>query len=160
MLAIRFARVGKKNKAQYKIVLQEKAVAPGGRHVEILGSHDPHLKNTVIKEDRIKYWLEKGAQASDTVHNLLVTKGVITDKKRAVKIPAKKVEEVSADAKAVADKPADAEVVKEDVKAEPASAEATAGEEVAKSEEVVAEAPKEEAKAEEKKEEIKAEEVK
>ena len=97
MLTIRFSRVGKKNKAQYKLVLQEKTAAPTGRHVEILGSHDPHQKVTVLKEDRIKYWLEKGAQASDTVHNLLVKNGVITDKKRAVKLPAKKVEETPKD---------------------------------------------------------------
>ena len=93
MLTIRFARVGKKNKAQFKIALQEHAVAPGGRHVEILGSYDPHSKNAVLKEDRIKYWLEKGAQASDTVYNLLASKGIISSKKRAVKIPAKKAEE-------------------------------------------------------------------
>lgn len=137
MLAIRFARVGKKNKAQYKIVLQEKAVAPGGRHVEILGSYDPHLKVAVLKEDRIKYWLEKGAQASDTAHNLLVTKGIITDKKRAVKIPAKKVEEVPV------------VEVKAEEKIEEVKAEETPKEEI-----------KVEEKAEEKKEEIKTEEVK
>ncbi|OGI35586.1 MAG: 30S ribosomal protein S16 [Candidatus Moranbacteria bacterium RIFOXYA2_FULL_43_15] len=97
MLTIRFARVGKKNKAQFKIALQEHAVAPGGRHVEILGSYDPHSKNAVLKEDRIKYWLEKGAQASDTVYNLLASKGIISSKKRAVKIPAKKAEETPAE---------------------------------------------------------------
>ena len=123
MLTIRFARVGKKNKAQFKIMLQEKTAAPGGRHVEILGSHDPHLKKTVLKEDRIKFWLEKGAQTSDTVHNLLVAKSVISDKKRSVKLPAKKVEEVPASAPAAADKPVEAatpatEAPKEEVKAE------------------------------------------
>lgn len=89
MLTIRFARTGKRNKAQFKIVLQENSVAPGGRHVAVLGSHDPHLKKTVLKEDKIKHWIEKGAQASDTVHNLLVSKGVISEKKKTVKIPKK-----------------------------------------------------------------------
>lgn len=93
MLTIRFARVGKINKAQYKIVLQEKTVAPGGRHIEILGSYDPHLKQAVFNEERIKYWISKGAQLSDTVHNLFVSKGLIIDKKRTVKIPEKKAEE-------------------------------------------------------------------
>jgi small subunit ribosomal protein S16 len=92
MLTIRFARIGKKNKAQFKIMLQERTFAPGGRHVEILGSYNPHNKVAVLKEERIKYWLEKGASASDTVHNLLISKGVISEKKRAVKIP-KKAEE-------------------------------------------------------------------
>lgn len=98
MLAIRFARVGKKNRAQFKIMVQNHTVAPGGRHIEVVGSHDPHLKKTTLKEDRIKYWLEKGAQASDTVHNLLVSKGIISDKKRAVKLPKKVVEAVPAEA--------------------------------------------------------------
>jgi small subunit ribosomal protein S16 len=92
MLAIRLARVGKKNKAQFKIVLQEHTVAPGGRHVEILGSYDPHLKKVEVAAERVKYWLEKGAQMSDTTYNLMVSKGVITGEKRKVKIPAKVVE--------------------------------------------------------------------
>jgi len=149
MLTIRFSRVGKKNKAQYKLVLQEKTAAPTGRHVEILGSHDPHLKQTVLKEDRIKYWLEKGAQASDTVYNLLVSKGIISDKKRPVKMPAKKAEEV-----------VEGEAPKEgEAKAEEAPKEEIKAGEVPK-EEAKAEEKKEEASKEEKKEETKAEEAK
>lgn len=97
MLTIRFARVGKKNKAQFKIMLQEHTIAPGGRHIEILGSYDPHSKGTVLKEDRIKYWISKGAQMSDTAYNLFLKNGIISGDKRKVKVPAKKVEEVPAE---------------------------------------------------------------
>jgi len=97
MLTIRFARVGKRNKAQFKIMLQENTVAPGGRHIEVLGSFDPHSKSTVLKEERIKYWVSQGAQMSDTAYNLFVKNGVIEGKKRLVKVPAKKVEEVKAE---------------------------------------------------------------
>lgn len=93
MLTIRFTRVGKRNRAQFKIALQEKTVAPGGRHVEILGSYDPHRKVAVLKEERIKYWISKGAQLSDTAHNFLVSKKIISAKKRPVKIKVKKKEE-------------------------------------------------------------------
>lgn len=86
MLTIRFNRTGRKNRAYFRIVLQEHTVAPGGRHVEVLGSHDPHLKKTVLKTDRIKYWIGNGAQASNTVHNLLAKEGVIEAAKRAVKM--------------------------------------------------------------------------
>jgi small subunit ribosomal protein S16 len=127
MLTIRFARVGKKNKAQYKIVLQEHTVAPGGRHVEILGSYDPHSKVAVIKEDRVKYWVEKGAQASDSAHNLLVSKGIVKGEKRKVKIPEKPAPEVPAE-----------EAKKEEEKKEEV-----------KPEEAKVEAPTEEAKPEE-----------
>ncbi|NTU66528.1 MAG: 30S ribosomal protein S16 [Candidatus Moranbacteria bacterium] len=115
MLTIRFSRVGKKNKAQFKITLQERSVAPGGRHVEILGSYDPHLKAAVLKEDRIKYWLEKGAHASDSVYNLLVSKKVIEGSKRKVKMP-KKAEEVKVEEPATV--PEVKEEAKEEVKAE------------------------------------------
>jgi len=92
MLTIRFARVGKRNRAQFKIMLQEHTIAPGGRHIEVLGSYNPHSKEAVLKEDRIQYWVSKGAQMSDTACNLFVKKGVIEAKKRRVKVPAKKVD--------------------------------------------------------------------
>jgi len=128
MLTIRFARVGKRNRAQFQIVLQEQAVAPGGRHVEVLGSYDPHSKKTVLKEEKIKYWLGQGAQPSDSAFNLLLAKGIVTGEKRKVKMPAKKEAEVPAEAVAPA----------EEVKAEEAPAA-----------EAVIETPKEEIKIEE-----------
>lgn len=90
MIVIRFSRVGRKNKPQFRIVVQENSAAPTGRHIEILGSWDPHQKKGVFKNERIQYWLSKGAQASDSVHNLLVNQKVIEAKKRAIKM--KKVE--------------------------------------------------------------------
>jgi small subunit ribosomal protein S16 len=100
MLTIRFNRTGKKNKAQFRIVVQEHTVAPGGRHVEVLGSHDPHSKKSVLKADRIKYWISKGAQTSDSVWNLLVKNGIVEGAKRAVKMKKKPVEtEAAIDAK-------------------------------------------------------------
>lgn len=140
MLTIRLARVGKTNKAQYKVVLQDKTVAPGGRHVEILGAYDPHSKQAVLKEERIKEWISKGAQLSDTVHNLLVRKKVITDKKRTVKLPEMKVAEV-AEIPATEAKP-------EEVKAEEPKVEEAKTEEVKLEEPKTEEAPKEEVKAE------------
>ena len=145
MLTIRLARVGKKNRAQFQIVLQEHAIAPGGRHVEILGSYDPHSKQAVLKDEKIKYWLSKGAQASPSVHNLLVSKNIVSGKKIAVKIPKK------AEVKAEEAKP---EEKKEEAKPEPArnASPSDAGGE--KAEEV------KEIKAEEKTEEPKKEEAK
>lgn len=86
MLTIRFNRTGKKNRASFRVVLQEHTVAPGGRHVEMLGSYDPHSKKAVLKAERINYWIGKGAQISDSVYNLLIKQGIIKGKKRAIKI--------------------------------------------------------------------------
>ena len=94
MLAIRFERVGRKNKAQFRIVLQEHTVAPGGRHIAVLGSYDPHQKKAVLKADKIKELITKGAQVSDSVYNLLVKEGAIEGKKRAIKMEKPKVKEV------------------------------------------------------------------
>ena len=92
MLTIRFARVGKKNRPHFKIMLQEHTIAPGGTHVEVLGSYDPHRKVAVLKEERIKYWVSQGVKISDTAYNLFLKQGVITGEKRKVKIPARKAE--------------------------------------------------------------------
>lgn len=167
MLTIRLARIGKKNQAQFQIVLQEHSVAPGGRHVEVLGSYDPHQKKTVLKEERIKYWLSQGAQPSDTAYNLLISKGILTGEKRKVKLPKKAevvVEEVKAEAPKKEETPVTEEIKtetpveapkEESPVVEPASAEATAGEE--KKEEIKAEEKIEEVKEEVKTEEAKAE---
>ena len=86
MLSIRFNRTGRKNRSNFRIVVQEHTVAPGGRHVEVVGSYDPHQKKAVLKNERIAYWMSQGAQASDSVHNLLVREGAIEGKKIAVKM--------------------------------------------------------------------------
>lgn len=140
MLTIRFNRIGKKNKAFFRLVVQEHTIAPGGGHVEILGSYNPHLKKDSLKSERIKYWVEKGVKFSDTAFNFLVSKGLIEGPKRKVKLP-KKVETPVA-----TEKPAEPKV---EVKAETVEA---PKEEVKKEE-----APKEEVKpaVEEKKPEVK-----
>ncbi len=98
MIVIRFSRVGRKNKPQFRIVVQENSAAPTGKHIEILGSWDPAQKKGVFKNERIQYWLGTGAQASDSVHNLLVAQKVIDAKKRVVKL--NKVEEVKTEGEA------------------------------------------------------------
>ncbi len=86
MLTIRFSRVGRKNKAQFRIVLQQHTMAPTGKHVAVLGSYDPHQKRAVLKIDKIKEWISKGAQLSDSVYNLCIREGALEGKKRAVKM--------------------------------------------------------------------------
>ncbi len=87
MLVIRLNRFGKRNQAQFRLVLQEKTKAPGHRHIEMLGSHNPHSKVTILKKDRILYWIGQGAQPSDRVHNMLVKDGVIEGKIIPKKMP-------------------------------------------------------------------------
>jgi len=90
MLVIRLQRIGKKNQPFFRVVLTEKTAPPKGKYIEKLGFLDPRKKNADLKADRIKYWMEKGAQASDTVWNLLIKKGIIEGEKRKIKIRKKK----------------------------------------------------------------------
>lgn len=94
MLTIRFNRTGRKNRPSYRVVLQEHTEAPCGRHVEVLGSYDPSSKKAVLRGERVQYWIGKGAQTSDTAHNLFVREGIIAKKKRSVKMPKPIVKEV------------------------------------------------------------------
>ena len=85
MLVIRLLRAGKKNQPFFRVVVTEKSKAPkGGGFIEKLGYVNPLTKENSLNEERIKYWIEKGAQCSDRVHNLLVDKGVFEKEKIAV----------------------------------------------------------------------------
>jgi len=77
MLVIRLARIGKKNQPNFRVVLAEKGSPVKGKFIEILGNCNPRLKTKFLKAERIKYWLSKGAQASPTMHNMLVSEKII-----------------------------------------------------------------------------------
>ncbi len=73
MLSIRLSRIGKKKKPFYRVVVIERTRPRDGRFVEIVGTYDPLKKPAELKldGDRIKHWLGKGAQPSDTVRSFL-----------------------------------------------------------------------------------------
>ena len=81
MLAIKLSKVGKTNKKMFRLIISEKGRDPYGNVLEILGSYNPHSKELKVKDERIKYWLSKGAQMTATINNLLVGKNIITGKK-------------------------------------------------------------------------------
>ncbi len=83
MLKIRLQRVGRRHQPSFRIVVIESTKGPkSGGFVEILGSYDPTQKErTQIKSERVEYWISNGAKLSGTVHNLLITQGVIKGEK-------------------------------------------------------------------------------
>jgi small subunit ribosomal protein S16 len=90
MLKIRFQRTGRKNDPSFRAVLTDsKNSAKSGKFLEIVGTYNPKTGVLSFKEERIKYWLSKGAELSDTMHNFLVSKKVIEGKKINV-LPKKK----------------------------------------------------------------------
>ncbi len=92
MLMLKLSRVGKKNQPSYRLIVVEKSKDPWGKYLEIVGFYNPKSAKRItdLKNDRIAYWLSKGAQPSATVHNLLVDAGLINGKKVRATSPKKK----------------------------------------------------------------------
>jgi small subunit ribosomal protein S16 len=105
MLKIRMQRVGRINSPSYRIVVTEHTASPkAGKFVEKIGTYNPTTKARAIDAERVKYWMSVGAKPSATMHNMLISAGIITGKKLNV-LPKKTVpkkEEVAAEAPAPA----------------------------------------------------------
>lgn len=73
MVAMRLSRLGKKQRPFYRIVVMDKGAPRDGRYLENLGTFDPRGNENPVrwKAERVRYWLEKGAEPSLTVKNLL-----------------------------------------------------------------------------------------
>lgn len=84
MLAIKLRRIGKKNQPSYRIVIGERRSKVRGKYTEDIGWYNPKSKENTINTERARHWLEKGAQPTESVHNLLVRTGVIKGKKHPV----------------------------------------------------------------------------
>ena len=81
-LKIRLARGGSKKHPFYRIVVAEASSPRDGRFVERLGSYDPmvpkdHQNRVALKNERITYWMSKGAKPTLRVHKILAAAGVL-----------------------------------------------------------------------------------
>ncbi len=82
MLSIRLKRIGSKNDPAFRLIVQDRRRHPTkGNVVEYLGNYDARKGTPAINGPRVQYWLGQGAQATETVHNLLVDAKIIKDKK-------------------------------------------------------------------------------
>ena len=133
MLMIRFQRTGRTNDPSFRIaVLEKERAAQAGNIVELLGTYNPKSKALTLNEEQVKFWMSKGAQPTDAIRNLLITKGVIEGKKINVlpkKTPQKNEAALAAEAAAA-----------EAAKAAAAAAAAPIAEELPTEAEVIAEA--------------------
>ena len=141
MLKIRFQRTGRKNDPAFRMVVTEHTASPrAGKQVATVGSYHPKTKHTLIDAEAVKKWMSHGAKASGTVHNLLVTKGIIEGKKvnvlgQKTPIVKEEVKEEKAEAPAPVEAEAPAEEQTEDTPSEEAAAEDAPKEESAQAEE-------------------------
>ena len=75
---IRLQRHGRKNYAFYSIVVANSDAKRDGRFIEKLGTYNPNTNPATVDLDfdRALYWVECGAQPTDTVRNILKNEGV------------------------------------------------------------------------------------
>ncbi len=129
-LKIRLARGGSKKRPFYSIVAADVRSPRDGRYIEKLGTFNPLLpkgsERIVLKNERVEYWMSKGAKPTDRVLKILDELGILKreprvnpnkakpGKKALERIEEKKAKaedaaEAAAAAKAEAEAPASAE---------------------------------------------------
>lgn len=79
MLKLRLRRMGAKRQPSYRIVVAESRSPRDGRFIETVGIYNPKTEPMTLRVDseRAKYWIERGAQPTDTVRALLVRVGAV-----------------------------------------------------------------------------------
>ena len=80
---IRLARKGRHELPFYRIVVADSRYTRDGRYLEQIGTYDPSkgIESVSINEELAVKWLKSGAQYSDTVKNILSSKGLISKAK-------------------------------------------------------------------------------
>ncbi len=75
MVKLRLKRMGRRNRAFFRLCAFDAREERDGRSIEQLGTYDPMAKDeekkVVLKKDRIEYWLSVGAQPTETVASIL-----------------------------------------------------------------------------------------
>jgi small subunit ribosomal protein S16 len=79
---IRLQRHGRKSYAYYHIVIADSRSPRDGKFIERIGSYNPNTNPATIdlKFERALYWLQTGAQPTDTTRNILSAEGVLMKK--------------------------------------------------------------------------------
>ena len=105
MLRIRLRRTGKRHQPFYRVVVADQRAPRDGAFVEVIGQYNPRTepRTLELKTERVKYWLEQGAQPSETVHRLLHSEGLIDrEPPKRHTVPSRAEREAAAAAEATA----------------------------------------------------------
>ncbi len=83
-IKLRLKKIGKKHQPYYRIVAIDSRAKRGGREKEILGAYNPRGEGergeVTLDRDRVKYWLDCGAQVSETVGSILKEEGLLPER--------------------------------------------------------------------------------
>lgn len=79
MVKIRLKRIGAKKAPFYRVVVADSRSPRDGKFIEEIGTYDPMKDPSVftVDADKVKSWISKGAQATDTVKALLKKNGIL-----------------------------------------------------------------------------------
>ena len=75
---LRLTRVGSKKNPIYRVVAADSRSPRDGRFLEIVGRYNPQTEPSTIDldDEKIKSWLEKGAQPTEAVARLIKSQGI------------------------------------------------------------------------------------
>lgn len=98
---IRLARRGRKKLPVYDIVVADSRSPRDGRFIEKLGQYNPHTTPASIslRDERALYWMQVGAQPTDTTRKILSVKGVMLKKHLQIGVDKGAITQEQADAK-------------------------------------------------------------
>jgi small subunit ribosomal protein S16 len=98
---IRLARHGRKGRPVYHVVIADSIAPRDGKFIEKIGTYDPNTNPATIhlEFDRALYWLQTGAQPTDTASRLLSYKGVLLKKHLLEGVKKGAFDEATAEAK-------------------------------------------------------------
>ncbi len=78
MVKIRLTRLGAHKRPFYRVVIADSRARRNGPFIEILGTYDPLKEPSEVKlnVEKVKYWLQRGAQPTDIVKKLIQRAGL------------------------------------------------------------------------------------
>jgi len=77
-VSMRLTRVGGKKDPVWRVVVADRRSPRDGRVIETIGRYNAQTdpSTIVLDEERVRHWLDRGAQPSETVSKLLKTQGI------------------------------------------------------------------------------------
>ncbi len=101
MLKIRLKRIGKKKEPHYRFVVIEASRSRDSKVVEEIGYYTPLTQPSTVKidKDKVKEWMSKGAQPTETAKQLLAKEGLVESVKRGSKMSQGKKKKKEAEGK-------------------------------------------------------------
>jgi small subunit ribosomal protein S16 len=78
LVKIRLSRLGAHKRPFYRVVIADSRARRNGPFIEIIGTYDPLKEPSEVKMDveKVKYWLQQGAQPTDIVKKLIQRAGL------------------------------------------------------------------------------------